>query len=389
MLENKEMIKINLLGQFTFEYKDKNVFFEQLAPKQLSSLMTMIAINAPQSVSKEEIIETLWTKEELSSSALKFSIHRLRNLLDQEFQLYDLIQNSSGGYFFNKKYDVEIDLCILRDAYSNYITNKTISFETLKTAVQLYQGKVALKMDSPWLIHAQSRFHKMYLTLVELYFNECMEREDYHDCLNIAKLGLKIDPTNETAAYYQFAALIELKNYDEAYALYQSLSTYFSQELGQTLSERFKAYHALLIKQLEHNHLDYNKMKELLNDKTFENGAFVCDFDLFRHLYQLECRKLIRDENKSFLIFFELQGKDDSALKRSYSSRLIQLLISSIRKGDIISRINNSQIALLVRCKTLESGQVMIERILTLFYEKFQNELTIKYKIEEILPEVE
>ena len=91
-------ITVKLCNGFIYNYKEKHIKKDDLEIEKLTKnefrLLELLIANKHRTISKEEIVDTLWANEEITESAFKSLFSRLRHKIGKE-----CIKNSFGiGY---------------------------------------------------------------------------------------------------------------------------------------------------------------------------------------------------------------------------------------------------------------------------------------------------
>ena len=114
-----------------------------------------------------------------------------------------------------------------------------------------------------------------------------------------------------------------------------------------------------------------------LRDSTAEHGAFVCDYNMFKEIYNLQMRNLERLGTTMFLGIIMIGDADDSHTnyirQDNIMNGLIEILRENLRKGDIITHFAPTIVAVLLPTVNYETGSMVMERVRMLFYKRFPN----------------
>ena len=114
-----------------------------------------------------------------------------------------------------------------------------------------------------------------------------------------------------------------------------------------------------------------------LRQSANERGAFVCDYNMFKEIYNLEMRNLERLGTTMFLGVIMIGDADDSQVdyirQDNIMAGLIEILRVNLRKGDIITHFAPTVVALLLPTVNYDTGSMVMERIRQLFYKRYPN----------------
>ncbi len=122
-------------------------------------------------------------------------------------------------------------------------------------------------------------------------------------------------------------------------------------------------------------------------------GPFFCERDLFNYYYRQERVKRDRTSRPVYLGTLALTGLDGRApspdsLKQAIE-KLQETLRSSLRKGDVVTRWNDSQFMLLLQCSDLEQTERVLQRLELRFREIFANPELVLHNRCQNLPQPE
>ena len=111
-----------------------------------------------------------------------------------------------------------------------------------------------------------------------------------------------------------------------------------------------------------------------LYESSTESGAFVCEYPMFREIYNLQMRNLERLGTSmclGIIMVARSDGEDlDSFAEETVLRDLTNILRKHLRKGDIITHYAPSIIAVLLPTANFKSGSMVMERIQMLFYKQ-------------------
>ena len=94
----------------------------------------------------------------------------------------------------------------------------------------------------------------------------------------------------------------------------------------------------------------------------------------FRYEGQLE------KERGTLLLYLKLKPRSQ------VTNKFKTIIMTSLRSSDIVSKVNNSQMVILVNCKEVDNVYLIAQRITSQFYKKCdQNKYRLHYSIEEAM----
>ena len=123
-------------------------------------------------------------------------------------------------------------------------------------------------------------------------------------------------------------------------------------------------------------------------------GAFVCEYAIFKEIYNLQVRNLERTDRKVFVLLVMLRGIDGRPIEpiklNNMMNGLQEIMRTSLRKGDVVSQFSASQFALLLPMDSKESGALVMERIKKNFYKRYsRSNVILGYRISNLMPHAE
>ena len=157
---------------------------------------------------------------------------------------------------------------------------------------------------------------------------------------------------------------------------YKKATAFLYENLGYTSMEQIRELYDELMEQIQE---DQSDMKIILNDLRGDSdkGAFLCEYGVFKQIYQLEVRRAERLGMSVFLSLISVRvliGRVDlteeektKALVRGMR-KLQDVLLSSLRSGDVVARCSRSQYMLLLPTCQYETARKVMERIENAFY---------------------
>ncbi|MXQ74280.1 tetratricopeptide repeat protein [Clostridiaceae bacterium DONG20-135] len=387
----KGVMQVTLFQNFTMSYQGENIKINEAATKQLTILLEILFLNLNQPVPRDKLINYLWQDSDNPSNVLKFSIFRLRKMLSGIESLKDVefVQTTKQGYLLNQNIPIKTDVQTVDELWKQ-INNKDARQETIiqcaQQIVDVYKGR--LYVDAPdqlWLQELQNEYHNIFQSCISKISEYYLHMQDYHKVISVMQKAIAIDPYFEDAYYYYIQALIETNRYKEALDLYKNVQDQFYQSVGQPLSLKMKSLYKIIIANDEQEEINLKTLKTQLESDIDRSGAFYCDYEFFKHIYQVELRNIKRKCREQYLVVFEISTDLDDEPLRAIMTKLTKIIQNSLRMGDVYSRINKTQIVLLLPCETIDNGYAVIQRITQQFYRKVtRKQAKLHYHIEAV-----
>lgn len=376
-----ETYYVKTFGGLEITNDNVTVNIVELFGKQLVNLLQVLLFHSEKPVQKDELIDILWPESKNPSSALKFSIFRLRSELNEIdfFKDKEVIVTTRKGYILNPNLDWNIDFVELQKAYNQINEGAELldekEFKIARKIFRLYQGRFyASPSQLHWILQKQEVFRKMYVKTMMRTSCYLYTQKRYDEMMLMNYQAVLIEPFNEGLHYYYMKGLVATRNYREALKYYDELNDIFLSELGTGLSKRFKQlYDIIIADHAKEENKDMETIIRELSNRDQQNQGFFCSYEIFKYFYELLLKMSVRNEQNYYLImlqfsdgtlYYEKVGVDFDRVKR--------LVSSCLRSNDLFTRTSETQLLLLVDCQTEENAHLIIQRISNKFYSIFR-----------------
>ena len=353
----------------------------ELFGKQLVNLLQVLLFHSEKPVQKDELIDILWPESKNPSSALKFSIFRLRSELNEIdfFKDKEVIVTTRKGYILNPNLDWNIDFVELEKAYNQINEGAALldekEFKIARKIFRLYQGRFyASPSQLHWILQKQEVFRQMYVKTMMRTSCYLYTQKRYDEMMLMNYQAVLIEPFNEGLHYYYMKGLVATRNYREALKYYDELNDIFLSELGTGLSKRFKQlYDIIIADHAKEESKDMETIMKELSSRDQQNQGFFCSYEIFKYFYELLLKMSIRNEQNYYLIMLQFSdGTLDYEKIGLDFDRVKRLVSSCLRSNDLFTRTSETQLLLLVDCQTEENAHLVIQRISNKFYSIFR-----------------
>ncbi len=364
----------------------------ELFGKQLVNLFEVLLFHTEKPVQKDELIDILWPDSKNPSSALKFSIFRLRSELDEIsfFKGKEIITTTKKGYTLNPNLDWNIDFEEFNKAYDQISEHNDLQdekeFKFARKMFRLYQGRFYVSPSQlHWMLQKQESFRQTFVKAMMKSSRYLFSQKRYDEMMLMNYQAVLIEPFNEGLHYYYLKGLVETQNYREALQYYDELNDIFLSELGTGLSEKFqKLYDIIISDHAKERNKDMDTVVKELSNRDVQNHGFFCSYEIFKYFYELLIKMAVRNEQNFYLIL--LQFTDDTLENEKIGlemDRVKRLVSSCLRSNDIYTRISETQLLVLVDCQIEENAHLIVQRISNKFYNVFRKKnYRMNYSVE-------
>jgi hypothetical protein len=119
-------------------------------------------------------------------------------------------------------------------------------------------------------------------------------------------------------------------------------------------------------------------------------GAYYCEYDVFKTIYTVEARSVLRSGKSIFILSLTLREPEDTTETAQQNINvpilvLKELIQFSLRKGDIFTRTGPYQFVLLLQSLTYEDCKTLVQRIRAK-YNKTRSPYPLEATIKPITP---
>lgn len=376
-----ETYYVKTFGGLEITNDNVTVNIVELFGKQLVNLLQVLLFHSEKPVQKDELIDILWPESKNPSSALKFSIFRLRSELNEIdfFKDKEVIVTTRKGYILNPNLDWNIDFVELQKAYNQINEGAELldekEFKIARKIFRLYQGRFyASPSQLHWILQKQEVFRQMYVKTMMRTSCYLYTQKRYDEMMLMNYQAVLIEPFNEGLHYYYMKGLVATRNYREALKYYDELNDIFLSELGTVLSKRFKQlYDIIIADHAKEENKDMETIMRELSNRDQQNQGFFCSYEIFKYFYELLLKMSVRNEQNYYLIMLQFSdGTLDYEKVGVDFDRVKRLVSSCLRSNDLFTRTSETQLLLLVDCQTEENAHLIIQRISNKFYSIFR-----------------
>lgn len=376
-----ETYYVKTFGGLEITNDNVTVNIVELFGKQLVNLLQVLLFHSEKPVQKDELIDILWPESKNPSSALKFSIFRLRSELNEIdfFKDKEVIVTTRKGYILNPNLDWNIDFVELQKAYNQINEGAELldekEFKIARKIFRLYQGRFyASPSQLHWILQKQEVFRQMYVKTMMRTSCYLYTQKRYDEMMLMNYQAVLIEPFNEGLHYYYMKGLVATRNYREALKYYDEVNDIFLSELGTGLSKRFKQlYDIIIADHAKEENKDMETIIRELSNRDQQNQGFFCSYEIFKYFYELLLKMSVRNEQNYYLIMLQFSdGTLDYEKVGVDFDRVKRLVSSCLRSNDLFTRTSETQLLLLVDCQTEENAHLIIQRISNKFYSIFR-----------------
>lgn len=365
-----------MLGSFSIRAGDKVLSDSSGRSKMLWNLLGYLIANRRRDISQEQLIESLWGEDDLGSdpqNSLKNLVYRLRNLLEPLGSENQLIVLKRKSYAWNNSLPCRIDTEEFERLYKAAASGGPDEEERIglyQKAVDLYRGDFLPRLlDSDWVIASSTYYKTTYLKCVKSLSALLHAHGRMDEASLLCEKATMVEPYDESIHELLIRSYLATGRRQEAIRHYEYISELFYNNLGVNLSDKLRSLMREVIKQATGVENDFAVIKKDLKEAERIEGAFFCDYEIFKNIYRLEARMAERFGQSVFAVLLTLESSGGNV--QPETAKAMQLLKTTLqaglRKSDVVARFSPTQYILMLPSLTFENGQKVLQRIVDKF----------------------
>lgn len=379
--EQSDVIQVQMLGGFAIRYGGKTLTESGGRTKKVWTLIEFLLANRGKDISQEKLIETLWADEECANplNALKNLVYRarttLKSLVDKGGQPVDFIKFERNTYAWNMELPCEVDAeqfeRLVWEAEQPGITVQQ-QIDKYYEALELYQGQYLPKSSfMDWVVVKDAFYSTLFNSCVSGMVKILLQKNDYESAIRLCEYSITINPYEEEIHQLLMVAYSKTGQQKKLTEHYQHVTELFYNEFGIGLLPETVSLYKSIVKVMHNVELDLIAIKEDLRETSEHEGAFYCDYDVFKHIYRLQARSVRRTGypvHIGLITFTDPQGDiPQPEIIRQVMADFKKCITGSLRKGDVVSSYSSTQIVFMLPVTTYGDGKKVINRVISNF----------------------
>lgn len=388
-----DKIRIQMMDRFAIYINEIKV--DQLVDKSRKgvALMQLLIVNRGQSVPNYRLMSTLWSEEKSTNpeNALKTLVSRMRALLNQVSPgMGKCIVAERGAYFWECLPEMQVDVYEIEDIFSRLERGNlddTTRDALCAQLLQIYAGDLLQNSDqNEWALSRATSLHNKYMSEVYSYLESLKQRDRQESIIAACRKALEVDSFDDRLHMELMTALIKSERNNEAMLQYKHVMHLYYHYLGVRPSEDMQEFYKQIIncgKTLEFN---LEAIRNELRESNEKRGAFICEYVVFKEIFNLQMRNLERLGSTMFLgviMISNINGQSMDSMKQdNIMQSLLEMLRANLRKGDTVTLFSPTIVALLLPMVNYSTGNMVMERVKNSFYKKYPNSsVSFNYRI--------
>lgn len=375
-------VRLQMMGNYLIFIDEQRIENPVSKSRKGSALMAFLILHRGHQVHNQRLIRELWSGNATGNpeNALKTLVSRVRAMLNGMVPgLGKCIASDRGAYHWETVEGMKVDVLELMDIFDALGTEQSESRrkELYQRMMSLYVGDLYQTGDLSEDAAYAEQMHRQYLENVYAYLELLNKREAYNDISAVCRTALEVDNFDERLHIELMRAMVNLNRVSEAMTQYKHATNITYRYLGAEPSENMKSFYQQLNRSRKSLKFNLDAIRNELRESSNERGAFVCDYTMFKEIYNLEMRNLERLGTTMFLGIIMIGDVEDGQMDYirldNIMAGLIEILRANLRKGDVVTHFAPTIVALLLPTVNFDTGSMVMERVRELFYKRFPN----------------
>ncbi len=379
-----DTIRVNMMGEFAIFINERKM--DQLVNKSRKgvALMQYLILHRNEPVPNYRLLENLWTNDQSSNpeNALKTLVSRMRAILNQiHDNLGACIVAERGAYRWQCMEGMTVDVYEIDELFLQLGGVKELTSEVSEKYALLlkrYSGDLLQGSEqADWALARAVNLHNQYLNAVHKYIDLLKEAENYDEAINVCRMALDVDAFDEQLHLELMSALTKAKRNNEALLQYKHVTNLHFRYLGVQPPAAIQEFYKQIVQAGKTLDFNLDTIRNELREHGEVRGAFVCEYAVFKEIFNLQMRNLERLGSTMFLgliMISAISGNTLDPLKQNdIMTGLLDILKTNLRKGDTITHFSPTLYALLLPTVNYSTGNMVMERVKRFFYRRYPN----------------
>lgn len=397
--KNQSKIKIQTFGFFDLLINDESAIHSFGSSKKTLALFKYFVAHTNEKLPTHKIMEANFGEYNYSDpgNTLRGHIHRLRAVLNNLNKQVGVkvfsVDYVADYYIFTVNKICNVDFLEFSALIKEEPTIKTAAGrERLNRLKELYRGNFLQDSENlEWITPIRFDLRKKFLRYMNTVLEAMYDSGEYNEALLEADTVMEKLFFEEDFQEIYFKIMIALEKNQEAMDHFSFMSRRFQNEKGVSPSERLSSIVKKLYDMADGvSSTDFFTIEKKLRqtEAGSNEGVFVSNKDFFMDLYRLEVRRKQRNTDRITSVgIVNIATADFRDMEREeikmVQDELTELIARTIRAQDVMTILNDSQIAFML-FDALDTTVVDVdERMkdeLNRIKEKYKLVITISYK---------
>ncbi|PWV88467.1 response regulator receiver and SARP domain protein [Paenibacillus cellulosilyticus] len=233
-------LRVQLLNELKIYNRDGQETPIKLRSPKTEELFAFLLCK--RSVSREEIVETLWTDMETDKALknLNSTLYYIRQAVGAD--KIGSIMHTGKTEIRLEENGIDCDLYVFERLLKQIRSGPEQADKLLEQAETLYTGELLKGKAFEWAVPIRRGLEQQYIEQLEAAYRRRLATDRPLDSLHNLSMILKLDPLREDIHHEVIRLHIELGNRNEALRQYRTLEKLLQQELGTKPDSRMREY---------------------------------------------------------------------------------------------------------------------------------------------------
>lgn len=395
--ERVNILNIHMFGTFSLYYADGKIDCVSSRSKLIWNILAYLICNQGKLVRTEELIANVWNSSDNvnPTNAMRTAIFRARRMLDEltEGRGGKFLVSQNGGYMWNPELPTVID-CVEFDRLMTEIGKNPDDYGRMLAAFRLYEGKFLSQQSANlWVIPRQVYYHKLYESLLDRMLPLLEKEKNYFDAICVCRKMLLIDAFSERNYQNLMRFLLLNNERGEVIKVYKEMSQILLSGTGALPDFKSRFLYREALSGFSAEPLPIDEIVQKLRERDNVQGAYICDYDFFKTLYQAYARAMERTSLLVHIAVVSLRAyrKDVKINELSEAMDLFEDTVRySLRRWDIVTRCSASQFIIMLLSADFKNSQQICERFVAAFRNSHPHcRYGVEYEVRAIRPEIQ
>ena len=375
--KNRKRLIITTFGSFRVIKDGNSISNSSGRSRKMWDLFKYLITMHDRNMSVADCYEAVWGEDDTSSNpagVLQNLIYRLRNAIgdskgsaQSQYIIY-----AGNCYSWNEQSDYWLDSqtfeeCAI-EAERLKASNPQKAIELYEAALELYQGDYLPELIyNSWIEISRNKFSRLFNECGKELANLLRQEERYQEVLGLCEKVFSLDSMDDTFHAIYIDTLIDMGRIVQAQSHYRYATSLLYREMGIKPTAILRQTYSKIKKYGGLKHADLSQVQAKLNETTEISGAFYCEVEVFRAIYQLESRRMPRQGYSQFLCLATLVNESDQTVSgeemKALVNTLMEVAVQTLRSGDVVSKWSEDQLVFLLPSITVEDNSKVMKRI--------------------------
>ena len=373
-----DAIRIQMMDHFAIYINEQKCEHMINKSRKGLALMQYLILRRGQPVPNYRLLSAFWPDEECANpeSALKTLISRVRVQLNQISPgLGKCIVADRGAYHWQCTENMTVDAYEVMDILDIISRGDPAEHDSAlyDRLVKLYTGDLLQYSDrNDWVVAEATLLHNRYISAVYSRLDVLEKSENYEEIIRISRSALEVDKFDDRLHMSLMSALIKTDRTGDALVQYKHVMHLHYRYLGVQPSESMQEFYKQIVNAGKALEFSLESICNELMKGGERSGAFICEYAVFKEIFNLQMRNLERLGSTMFLAVIMISDHNgnpmDPMRQSAAMGSLLEIMRTNLRKGDTITQFSPSIFALLLPTVNYATGTQVMERIKRIFY---------------------